>query len=909
MTVVHLVSHTHWDREWYLPAARFRQRLVALVDELLDAPPSGGASFLLDGQTVVLEDYLAVRPERAAELSALLQKGVLEAGPWYVLADELIPGGEALVRNLLAGRRAMRALRASAPPVLYCPDSFGHPAAMPALAHGFGYATAIALRGYGSARLPAGDAAWWIAPGGERVLLYHLPVSGYDIGQNLPADRGAARDRWASMRAQLVARSRLGVVLLLNGADHHARQERLGVAIAALTEAARPDEIRAGSLGAFAADLERQAVAHDGGGAASLPEVRGELRDSYGFVWTLQGTFATRAHQKRRNAHIERLLVRDAEPWAALAVWAARAGTSANSGSEDGSRAPGASSGVSVATLSSPTSSAPSRRALVDAAWRSLLLCHPHDTLCGCSTDEVARAMDARLDEAHAQAAGIRDDALGDLIGHRAEHARERRDEWRPMVVVRNRSARPRGGVALLRVTSFLSDVKVGANASPGPVTTAPRAMPAIAGAAAVQVLARAEAHELTESPRHYPDDDLVLASEVAAWVPEVPAYGIRCLEHTRRGRRGEVPNPARAVPGELHNGRITVRVDGDGRVELTDHERARTIPDLLWWDSVVDCGDLYTPSPRGRKFTPLFEGARVVHKGPVRAGMESRWSFRAGRERVSLRRRLMVDADARWLRIRIEGANASSDHRLRCRIATDVARPRVVADAMFGPIERRPLVVSEADARMERPERTAPLHRYVSLFGDGRGATVFSDGLAEYEVDDAGIVYVTLVRAVGELSRDDLPERNGHAGWPTPTPEAQCHGPFGAELALLLHGDRAAAVVDEIERAADDILLPLTGATLRSALHRPEPVRGIELTGEGLAFSCAKESEDGQWLVLRCVNLLDEERAGRWRLAGPIGEARLARLDETPLAPLTAEGDAIPFVAPPRAIVTILAR
>src|SRR3990172_4801676 len=174
--------------------------------------------------------------------------------------------------------------------------------------------------------------------------------------------------------------------------------------------------------------------ARGGGGAASLPEVRGELRDSYGFVWTLQGTFATRAHQKRRNAHIERLLVRDAEPWAALAVWAARAGTSANSGSEDGSRAPGASSGVSVATLSSPTSSAPSRRALVDAAWRSLLLCHPHDTLCGCSTDEVARAMDARLDEAHAQAAGIRDDALGDLIGHRAEHARERRDEWRPMV-------------------------------------------------------------------------------------------------------------------------------------------------------------------------------------------------------------------------------------------------------------------------------------------------------------------------------------------------------------------------------------------------------------------------------------------------------------------------------------------
>src|SRR5579862_5219459 len=114
MTVVHVVSHTHWDREWYLAAARFRQRLVGLVDELLDDPPADGASFLLDGQTAVIEDYLAVRPERASELSALLKGGALEAGPWFVLADELIPGGEALVRNLLAGRRTMRAMRASA---------------------------------------------------------------------------------------------------------------------------------------------------------------------------------------------------------------------------------------------------------------------------------------------------------------------------------------------------------------------------------------------------------------------------------------------------------------------------------------------------------------------------------------------------------------------------------------------------------------------------------------------------------------------------------------------------------------------------------------------------------------------------------------------------------------------------
>ena len=104
MPTVHIVSHTHWDREWYLPAGRFRQRLIALVDELLDQPPQNGASFLLDGQTSVLADYLDVKPERTEDLFALLRNGAIEAGPWFALADELIPDGESLIRNLFAGR-------------------------------------------------------------------------------------------------------------------------------------------------------------------------------------------------------------------------------------------------------------------------------------------------------------------------------------------------------------------------------------------------------------------------------------------------------------------------------------------------------------------------------------------------------------------------------------------------------------------------------------------------------------------------------------------------------------------------------------------------------------------------------------------------------------------------------------
>ena len=869
MSIAHVVSHTHWDREWYLPAVRFRQLLVAMVDELLDSPPTGGASFLLDGQTVVIDDYLAVRPERSADLATLLRQGALEAGPWFVQADELIPCGESLVRNLLAGARRLRELGVAAPPVMYCPDTFGHPAALPTLANGFGCSLAIASRGYGGARWPAGDSVWWVAPSGERVLFYHLSKSGYETGSQLPHTEVAVAERWRSMRDDLMPRSRLGVVLLMNGADHHARQEHLGQALRLLADIARPDDVRASSLTAFARDIASRAP------AAHLPEIRGELRDSYGWMWTLQGTFATRAHQKRRNAQLERTLLRDVEPWTAFAI---RRG-------------------------------APSRRPVLNAAWRSLLLCHPHDTICGCSTDEVARAMDARLDETASQASGIRNDALFDVIGHRAAEARVRKEAWTPVVVVRNRAARSRSGVALIRLTSFIADVKVGIHADPPAAPPAPRTTPAIAGASAVQVLSRSTVDELIESPRHYPDDDLVAVSEVAAWLPAVPAYGVQCFRQTTRSRKSEIPNPARADGRTISNGLVSVTVHDDGRVELADIGRARGVASLLSWDSVVDLGDLYTPSPRGPKFAPVFAGTRVVHRGPVRASIETRWRFRAGSEHVTVRVELIVDADARFVRVRVTGDNAAVDHRLRIRLATDVAAPTVFADTMFGSVEQTIPVVSDAERRMELPIRTAPLHRYVSVFNTTHGATVYSDGLGEYEADDAGGVFVTLVRAVGELSRIDLPERPGNAGWPTHTPGAQCPGPFAAELALMLHGARSHAVIDDIERTADDVLLPLTGATLRSALEVPAPVHGVALRGEGLAFATAKESDDGAWLVLRCANLVEEERAGSWTLGGPVREVRASHLDERVGAAIPCDGDTIPFIAPARGVVTLLVR
>src|SRR5437667_241145 len=277
--IFHLIAHTHWDREWYLPQAAFQARLVGVLDDLIERLRADAAyrSFLLDGQTVLVADYLRVRPERESDLKALVKTGRLQVGPWYVLADELIPSGEALVRNLLLG---------------------------------------------------AADAERW----------------------------GARLDEFFQA-----------------------------------AETVKP----------------------------APPVLAGELRWSYRYAWTLQGVHGTRAPLKRRNAELELWLERFAEPLAALAR---------QRGGRD-------------------------RRALLELAWRTLVQCHFHDALAGCSSDAVAHAVEARFLEVEALARQVVQGSLWDLVGHDPDHARERAAEQRPTLVLWNPAARPRGGVVVADVT------------------------------------------------------------------------------------------------------------------------------------------------------------------------------------------------------------------------------------------------------------------------------------------------------------------------------------------------------------------------------------------------------------------------------------------------------------------------
>ena len=167
---MHVISHTHWDREWYQTFQQFRLRLVDLVDHLLDILETDPdfLHFNLDAQTIVLEDYLQVRPEARERLEKHIRSGQITIGPWYQLNDEFLTSGESTVRSLLIGHRVARSFGAVMK-IGYLPDQFGNLGQMPQIFQGFGIDNAIMGRGYQLADDRKMEFKW-VAPDGSCVV-------------------------------------------------------------------------------------------------------------------------------------------------------------------------------------------------------------------------------------------------------------------------------------------------------------------------------------------------------------------------------------------------------------------------------------------------------------------------------------------------------------------------------------------------------------------------------------------------------------------------------------------------------------------------------------------------------------------------------------------------------------------
>ncbi len=412
-----LVSHTHWDREWYLPFQRFRALLVEAVDSLLEIMDSRPEfrHFTLDGQTIVLEDYLEVRPEREQRLRDLIAQGRILIGPWYVMPDEFLVSAESLVRNLLEGRRAGSQFG----PIMqvgYIPDPFGHIAQMPQILRGFGIDSAVLWRGIGSELRH--NEALWEGPDGSQVLLEHMP-RGYANAAVLPTAPNALMERLAHIRAELEPGATTPYLLLMNGDDHMFPQPEVPAILEEANHRLRDAELIDGTLPMVLQGI-REAAEISG---VEWETLRGELRSSER-AHILAGVLSSHMDLKQRNFRCQRLLERWAEPFTSFAALLPFA-----------------------PSLPRPPETNRMERdipGLLRLAWRYLLKNQPHDSICGCSIDQVHQEMQTRYDWCEQVAEPLVDRALELLAGSTDTRSLPQSEKAQGALAVFNSESGPR---------------------------------------------------------------------------------------------------------------------------------------------------------------------------------------------------------------------------------------------------------------------------------------------------------------------------------------------------------------------------------------------------------------------------------------------------------------------------------
>ena len=938
----HVVPHVHWDRAWYLPFQQYRYRLIEFLDDLLDLmedPDAHYPTFELDGQTVVLEDYLELRPEQAPRIRALVEAGRLSIGPWYVLPDEYIVGGEALVRNLIFGSRIARAF-GGRNNVGYVPDPFGHVAQLPAILRGAGLDSFIFTRGAPAWVGDCGGVFEWTASDGETSVLAVKNVPDYPAlmawgFEEQPLLR--KDDRRVDVETAMGRMERLldlhdgeynwsaSHLLFGQGSDHTHPQPTLPMLLREANERfGERLELRHSTLRRFIDGLHGWWASQ-----GSIHQHVGELHAGWDRA-LLSGVLSARLYLKRQNDHALRLLGQQVEPLAAMA-WTA------------GGRR---------------------RQERLQLAWREVLRNHPHDDICGCSVDAAHNDMEVRFRHAGEVATMLLDD-LQQELGARLDLTHPDADAI--PLLLHNPLGVPWSGEleldVILPAIDAWSDTRTRVGCSSGPRQVA-------AGTAFGSGLWltppewRLHCHpdrvshvKLPRAVGHLIVEDLPPGISVAHLVPGAPEVmpdgaGVRT-----------------ALPDEdtlwVDNGLLRVVVRHDGRFDLIDLQHGRTMGGIARLEDDEDAGDSYDHSPGGhpvpvgeakapglvkraehldRRWHDQLPDHVEVDQEIMRADawsatlrIQVRWHLPAWfddatqlrakeHDAVTVEHLLTLRAGSHRIEVETWVDNRCEDHRLRLIVPTGVHARTLSAGAAFDVLERPVEVIHEPEhAQPSVPTHHA--HDMLAVDDGGRGLALLCPGSNEYEArhDEHGAVELclTLVRAVGWLSRDGFASRRHRAGPCFPAPGAQCLGTTWTRWGIEPYeGDWQAAAIHRAaaERSAQPTVL--TGLPKPQLDGSIPPFESDHSLGDGLSLvafdspmpapviDACKPAEDGRGVIVRVHNPLRSTWHGTLRcdLAG--AEACFTNLleEDGDVIPVEAKesGIALDVAIPPRAIRTI---
>jgi mannosylglycerate hydrolase len=852
--IVTIVSHTHWDRAWYVTFQEFRTRLVRLIDRLiaiLEANPDYRV-FMLDGQMSVMEDYLEVRPHRQDKLIDLARQRRLKVGPWYVLADEFLVSPESLIHNMMLGHR-MGEVYGGVSKIGYVPDGFGHIAQLPQILRGFGIDNAFFWRGLGEEGEYLGTEFIWQAPDGSAVTTIWLPWGYHNISNlgyaihwgdtsQMEFDPELAIQQIKKAVDNLAPMGHTNAFLLMNGIDHEEPEPRIPDIVALANEKYGEYEFYHGT--------PEEHLNNILSAETSLPNFEGEFRwGKYSEI--LQGVYATRIHLKQRNHQVENTLVRYTEPLAAMA-WLS--GADVPEGTQD----------------------------LIAKAWHWLMKNHPHDDIYGCGIDQVHDEMDYRFN----QAQQIGDIILRDSIRLIAREADFTIQDGMPVIVF-NPLNWQRCEMAVGSIDFDFDD----------PTADNFQLVDYSGQIIPCQVLSDEEVFWMETLKANRKRRIQV------AFLADVPPCGYTSyyVQPTPDGKNDSTTSNLWSIDNDgAENRYLSFRISPDGGLTLHDKESDITYTDLHHFEDVEDAGDEYSYCPCENSMTISTRGLpasiRLVTKGVNLATFEVRWtlqipaSLSADRKSRSNDRvplpiitQISIYRDQPGLYIETEIDNQACDHKFSVIFPTALVTSQSFVDQAFV-IMPRNIDLPDSTGWLEDPTPLMHQRAFVDIHEGGSGLAILNRGLPAVEVTrkkPGTQISLVLLRSVGWLSRDDLTNRRIPAGPLVPTPGAQCIGKYRYNYAILPHTGNWKRVypwayqyvspllvsradthegldLREMNITRDDPTMVKAVAWPRSGPN-PGNLSYININKPEVVISALRCSQDGKGLIVRFFNITAE--------------------------------------------------
>jgi mannosylglycerate hydrolase len=929
---VFIVPHTHWDREWYLPFQRFRYTLVQLIDELLRILKDQDYVFMLDGQTVVLEDYMEIQPENKQELLERIREGKISVGPWYLLPDEWLVGGESLIRNLEFGHNLGKDLDIPLMDIAYLPDQFGHTSGMPQLLGDLtNLKTAVLWRGVPPS-LTSIPFIWKSHESSNAsVHGVYLP-HGYGNASMLPANYDEFTKAVNEKIAELEPFSPVPVYVLMNGSDHRFPQPFAKEYARKMT--GKDFDISISTLKKFIEELDNQVI----DSAYSRPVHSGEFR-SPARAHMLQDTYSARIWIKQWNQKVEDLLIRQVEPiWAYLS---------------------------STAGLQYPAG-------FLRTSWKWLLRNQPHDSICGCSVDQTHEEMKTRFSWAESICEGALKEAeksihkvaspcdssaiavfssggssktpvYFEFSYPRGEPVRGLQTDDGVICDVQPLKSREdifmdttigmttaRMGMRLLPgrklMDFYINGVEYFDGDEPGVLELRFIADRHPVGDFDMKDLKK-EADEIIGSKK-YKKIHLVAARPTqnvyAAVIPLKP-WTFSKLKPVDEQSNVVHEGTLEADENHVENGFYAVTFNKDGTLNLINRSSGVEYPRLHVFEDFGDRGDEYSFGRLGPEKVRVKDARRVVVcQGPIMVEIKQTLTLelfgsldpsrekRDGKAEIPVLSVFRFYRDSPRIEVTTKLTNTAKDHRLRICFDLPFSSGSTLTSTHFGCLKRSagaeaiPDAVELERTNAEYPERPSGIQPQKGFIRvereDGAEAiTVLNRGLPEVELVDGHRIAVTLLRCVGWLSRSDFPERPMHAGPGEETPGAQeMNKEYEYHYGFVVHtkGEPLATSAEQADVfQSQPVVFALDHAEPPISLFDPV----IQLDNPTIRISSLRVREDS--ILVTLYNLENSSTHTDAKLAEHIQTASEVRVDGTAIKKIPVSSHAVELVFGPREI------